>query len=180
MSRYAAFLRGMNVGGHRIKNDELGSLFEGLGFSEVATFRASGNVIFSAAHEPVAELTARIEAGLEGALGYAVPTYLRTAGEVQAIAAHEPFTSAQLQASAGKLQVTLLLTKPTAPILKQVLALATEQDQLALAERELYWLPSGGILDSALDLKAIGALLGPTTVRTKGTVEQIAGKHFAD
>jgi uncharacterized protein (DUF1697 family) len=170
----------MNVGGHRIKNDELRSLFEALGFIEVATFRASGNVIFSAAREPVAELTAQIEAGLEASLGYAVPTYLRTADEVQAIAALEPFTSTQIEASAGKLQVTLLLAKPTAAIRKQVLGLATERDQLALAERELYWLPSGGILDSALDLKAIGALLGPTTVRTKGTVEQLAGKHFAD
>ena len=43
MSRYAAFLRGMNVGGHRLSNDELRSHFAALGFAEVATFRASGN-----------------------------------------------------------------------------------------------------------------------------------------
>jgi hypothetical protein len=31
--------------------------------------------------------------------------------------------------------------------------------------------------ESELDLKAIGAALGLTTIRTKGTVDQIAAKH---
>jgi uncharacterized protein (DUF1697 family) len=74
----------------------------------------------------------------------------------------------------------MLSTQPVARTRSDVLALSTDQDRLAFGERELYWLPSGGILDSALDLKAIGALLGPMTTRTKNTVEQIAGKHFAD
>jgi hypothetical protein len=59
-----------------------------------------------------------------------------------------------------------------------VLALATDQDLLAFGKRELYWLPSGGTADSALDRKAIDALLGPTTMRTKATVEQLAAKFF--
>ncbi len=61
-----------------------------------------------------------------------------------------------------------------------MLALADEEDQLAFGERELHWLPSGGILDSALDFKAIGRLLGPTTTRTKGTIDQLTAKYFAD
>jgi hypothetical protein len=32
---------------------------------------------------------------------------------------------------------------------------------------------------SELDLKAIAAALGPTTIRTMGTVEQIAAKHLS-
>ena len=43
MPRYAAFLRGINVGGHRVKNTELRALFEAMGFADVHTFRASGN-----------------------------------------------------------------------------------------------------------------------------------------
>lgn len=31
---------------------------------------------------------------------------------------------------------------------------------------------------AALDLKAIGTILGLTTIRTKGTIDQIAAKHF--
>ena len=49
MARYVAFLRGMNLGNRRIKNHELRAEFERLGFEEVATFRASGNVVFGSA-----------------------------------------------------------------------------------------------------------------------------------
>lgn len=179
-SRYAAFLRGMNVGGHRLKGDELRSLFEALGFAEVRVFRASGNVVFTAGREPVAELTIRVEEGLEKALGYAVPTFMRTAEEVRAIAAAQPFDPSLVQASKGKLQVTMLPRAPAKRAREDALALSTDEDLLALEGRELYWLPSGGILDSALDLKAIAKLLGVGTTRTKNTVEQIAGKHFAE
>ena len=41
MPRYAAFLRGINVGGHRLTNDELRAHFEALGLREVRVFRAS-------------------------------------------------------------------------------------------------------------------------------------------
>ncbi len=178
-SRYAAFLRGMNVGGHRVKSEELRSLCEALGLADVGVFRASGNVVFTAAREPVAELTARVEEGLERALGYAVPTFMRTAEEVRTIAAAQPFDSSLVRASKGKLQVTMLPRAPTKRARQDALALSTQEDLLALEGRELYWLPSGGILDSALDLKTIAKLLGVGTTRTKNTVEQIAAKHFA-
>jgi uncharacterized protein (DUF1697 family) len=177
---HAAFLRGINVGGHRITSDDLRARFEAIGFRDVATFRASGNVVFAADSGPLEDLTARIEAELVEGLGYEVPTFLRTGDEVRTIAAFEPFATAQVQASAGKLQVAMLSTQPSRRAQKEVLALATEQDRLAFGERELYWLPSGGILDSELDLKAIGTLLGAMTTRTKNTVSQIAAKHFAD
>src|SRR4051794_184860 len=86
MERYVAFLRGMNLGGRRIKNEELRAEFEALGFEEVATFRASGNVIFAASKESESRLRERIEAGLGEALGYAVPVFLRSCAEVAAIA----------------------------------------------------------------------------------------------
>jgi uncharacterized protein (DUF1697 family) len=179
-SRYAAFLRGMNVGGHRVKSEELRSLFEALSLTDVRVFRASGNVVFTAAREPVAELTARVEEGLEQALGYTVPTFMRTAEEVRSIAAAQPFDPSLVEASKGKLQVTMLSSVPTKQAREDVLALSTGEDLLALEGRELYWLPSGGILDSVLDLTAIAKLLGVGTTRTKNTVEQIAGKHFAE
>jgi uncharacterized protein (DUF1697 family) len=177
---HAAFLRGMNIGGRRITNADLRVHFEAIGFADVGLFRASGNVVFAApAGEPEAELGTRIEAELADRLGYAVPVYLRPASEVLAIAGHEPFPAAALDASRGKLQVMLLLEKPTAAARRDVLALAPEADRLAFCERELYWLPSGGLLESDLDLKALAARLGPTTVRTKGTMEQLARKYFA-
>lgn len=180
VDRYVAFLRGMNLGGRRIKNEVLRARFEELGFLEVATFRASGNVIFALKGGGGGEgvLCKRIEEGLSEALGYDVPTFLRSAAEVEEIRAQEPFEASLLEATAGRLQVSILSSAPTAAVRERVLAMASDVDRLSIRGRELYWLPSGGTLDSALDLKAIDAILGRSTMRTKGTVDQIAAKHF--
>src|SRR6185369_10465988 len=112
MSRYVAFLRGMNLGGRRIKNEELRRHFEEMEFEEVATFRASGNVIFSSAkRESESKLAQRVEAELDKRLGYDVPVFLRSIEEVVAIAAQQPFDSRQVNKSKGKLQVSLLKKK---------------------------------------------------------------------
>ena len=178
MNRYVAFLRGMNLGNRRITNDDLRSHFEALGCEEVATFRASGNVIFAANGEPPAKLTARLEEGLAEALGYEVPVFLRSAKALLAVAAHEPFDAKAFDASSGKLQIALLTKKPAAKARKSTLALSTDADRLAVEGRELYWLPQGRMSDSELDLKALATILGPMTIRTKGTIDQIAAKHF--
>jgi uncharacterized protein (DUF1697 family) len=178
VDRYVAFLRGMNLGGRRIKNEELRRHFEGMGLEEVATFRASGNVVFSTPkREAEGKLAQRVEAELDARLGYDVPVFLRSMDEVAAIAAQQPFDPKRVEKSKGKLQVSLLMKKPSAAVKKKVLALATDEDLLAIEGRELYWLPSGGLLESDLDLKAIEALLGPDTRRTMGTIEQIAAKY---
>jgi uncharacterized protein (DUF1697 family) len=180
MSKYAAFLRGINLGPRRrISSVDLRSRFEEMGFREVDTFRASGNVIFGAGREPLAKMADRIEEGLAESLGYEVAVFLRTASEIRAIADRQPFPRKAIQASKGKLQVAMLAAKPATRARKEVLALATDEDRLAFGDRELYWLPSGGTRDSALDFKAIEKLLGSTTMRTKGTVEQMAAKYFA-
>jgi uncharacterized protein (DUF1697 family) len=179
MERYVAFLRGVNLGAHRrIKNEQLRVAFEGMGFEEVATFRASGNVVFAAAKKSgEATLTRKVEVGLEEAFGFEVKVLLRSVAEVAAIAAYEPFGAAALKASKGKLQVSLLAKKPSAAARRKALALATDEDLLAIEGRELYWLPSGGTIDSELDPKAIAAALGLDTRRTMGTIEQIAAKY---
>ncbi len=180
MDRYVAFLRGMNLGNRRLKNEELRAEFEALGFAEVATFRASGNVIFgSDGGGSEAALTRTIEAGLGEGLGYEVPVFLRSAAEVAAIAAQQPFAPKLLTASKGKLQVSMLARKPAAAERKAALALARDEDLLAIEGRELYWLPSGGVSETELDLKAIDKALGKGTMRTMGTIEQIAARHCA-
>jgi uncharacterized protein (DUF1697 family) len=180
MSRYAAFLRGMNVGGHRLTNKELCAHFDAMGFAQVVTFRASGNVVFAAQERSPQEVTEHVERGLASLLGYAVPTFIRSDSEVRAIAVHEPFPAEQVHAAGGKLQVSLLSCAPTPDVRSEVLSLAGEEDALRFGERELYWLPSGGLLESSLDLRGIDRLLGPSTMRTKGTIELIAAKHCAE
>ena len=173
--RYAAFLRAVNLGrNRRVSGAELCAVLEEIGLEDVASFRTSGNLVFEAPRD----MTKQIEQALEGRLGYDVGVFLRTSRELEEVASHEPFKPAQAKASKGKLQVSMLSAKPSAATRKKVLALATDQDLLAFGKRELYWLPSGGTMESALDRKAIDSLLGPTTMRTKGTVEQLAAKFF--
>jgi uncharacterized protein (DUF1697 family) len=168
----------MNLGDRRIKNEELRRHFEEMGFEEVATFRASGNVIFSVSgREAESKLARRVEANLDERLGYDVPVFLRSIKEVAAIAALKPFDSRWVEKSKGKLQVSMLMEKPSVAVRKKVVAMATDGDLLAIEGRELYWLPSGGLLESELDLKAIASLLGPDTRRTMGTIAQIAAKY---
>jgi uncharacterized protein (DUF1697 family) len=176
---YAAFLRAINLGkNRRVSGADLCALFEGAGLDDVASFRTSGNLVFSAGRESREKLAGRVEKALEKELGYEVGVYLRTADEVRAIAEHEPFDPAAVEASKGKLQVVMLPGKPSATAGKKVLALATDDDLLSLGEREVFWLPSGGYMEAKLDRKALDALVGPTTVRTKGTVEALAAKFF--
>jgi uncharacterized protein (DUF1697 family) len=177
---YAAFLRGVNLGpSRRVSSADLRSLFEGLGFNGVDTFRTSGNVVFEAGRESGIALAERIERALAASLGWEVTIFVRTASQIRAIAEHRPFRTGLVDASKGKLQVSLLAAKPTARGRKEVLALATDADRLAFGERELYWLPSGGTKDSALGMKAIENLVGPSTMRTKATIEQLAAKYLA-
>jgi uncharacterized protein (DUF1697 family) len=168
----------MNLGGRRIKNEELRRHFEEMGLEDVATFRASGNVIFSAPGRGAeGKLAERVEGELGQRLGYDVPVFLRSIEEVAAIAAQRPFDPARVEKSKGKLQVSLLKKKPSAAAKQKAIALASDEDLLAIEGRELYWLPSGGLLESDLDLRAIEALLGTDTRRTMGTIEQIASKY---
>ncbi len=111
-------------------------------------------------------------------LGFEVVIFLRSASQVRAIAEHEAFSPAAVEASKGKLQVVLLQRKPGKEQQKDVEALASDDDSLEFRDRELYWLPSGGIRDAALNRGAMEKVLGPTTTRTKGTVELIAEKFF--
>jgi len=178
MPRHVAFLRGMNLGGRRITNDDLQAAFEQLGLADVATFRASGNVVFDGPDGVGgADLSTKIEAGLAEALGYDVPVFLRSCKRVAAIAGSEPFDTGEVEASSGKLQVALLPNAPGKLVRKEALGLATGEDRLAIEGSELYWLPSGGISESDLDLKTLESELGPWTMRTMGTIEQIAAKH---
>lgn len=69
MDRWVALLRGVNVNGVTIRSAELAELFRGLGFDDVRTVLASGNVVF-AADVPAGRLKTSIEQGLRDRFGY--------------------------------------------------------------------------------------------------------------
>ena len=87
--RYAAFLRGVNLGKRTVKSAELKAAFEAMGFTDVKTLLASGNVLFDA--KTGKELKARIEAGLKETFGFDVPIVLRSLDELTAMVKADPF-----------------------------------------------------------------------------------------
>jgi uncharacterized protein (DUF1697 family) len=176
--RHAAFLRAINVGGRRASRDQLTGCLESLGFENVTTFRASGNLIFDAPRQSEAALTKRIDDALTESLGYDVRAFLRTAADAQAIAAHTPFPKRIVDASGGKLQVALLAKSPSKAARDEVLAMATDDDRLAVDGTELYWLPSGGQMQTDLNLRAIDTLVGENTRRTQSMIREIAEKFL--
>jgi hypothetical protein len=82
LARYFAFLRAINVGGHIVKMERLRREFEGLGFAEVETFIASGNVIFESRATNEKLLSSKVERHLESALGYEVAVFIRSSAEL--------------------------------------------------------------------------------------------------
>jgi uncharacterized protein (DUF1697 family) len=169
MATYAAFLRAINIGGRRIKGPELCAPFAAMGFEDPRAFRASGNVVFGAPRKPSVP---KLENGLEEALGYEVIVFLRTAPEMHALAALEPFEPG------ARFHVMFLKKLPPKARQDEALALSTDDDRLAFGERELFWRPRGRMMESGLDLQRVGKLIGENTMRTNGTVEQIAAKYF--
>jgi uncharacterized protein (DUF1697 family) len=171
-----AFLRAMNTGGRRVKNDELCACFEAMGFGGVSAFLASGNVLFESGPEPEAEIEARIEQGLLGCLAYEVPTFVRRGAEVAALASRQPFPSISVAASAGNVQVALLAARPTVAARESALALAPRDDLLFLDGRDLFWLPKTTISDSKLNVNHLEKLLGPLTIRTQRTMTRLTAR----
>src|ERR1700742_487088 len=95
MPRHVALLRGINVGGHTVKMQLLRERFESLGFSNVETVIASGNVVFESPEKSGPSLEKKIERCLEEALGYQVATFLRTVPELSAVVQEQPFNLAE-------------------------------------------------------------------------------------
>jgi hypothetical protein len=83
-----------------------------------------------------------------------------------------------VETSQGRLQVVLLSGKPASNARPGVLALGTGEDRLTFGDRELYWLPSRGIRDSALSSKAIESLLGSINHANKGHNRRVGGEVF--
>src|SRR5258706_8436007 len=81
MPRCVAFLRAINVGGHTVKMDRLRTVFETLGFDEVETFIAIGNVLFDT-RAGVPAVGRKIEAPLQEGHRYQPGLLVRGGGKI--------------------------------------------------------------------------------------------------
>ena len=175
--RFVAFLRAINVGGRTVKMDELRRLFEGLGFSNVETSIASGNVVFDTRGSDVKALEARIEAGLRKALGYEVAAFVRTDAELADIAACQPFPQKRLD-EAKALNVGFLTGPLDADAERRLMRLRTDIDDFHVRGREIYWLCRKRQSESTFSNTAFEkAVHTKTTFRGVNTIRKMAAKY---
>jgi uncharacterized protein (DUF1697 family) len=177
MSKYIAFLRAINIGGHNVKMDVLRQLSESLEFSNVETFIASGNVIFEAKAGNVKTLEKKIETCLKESLGYEVATFIRRDTEVAEIAKYKPFPQSQLDA-AGALNIGFLADPLNDAAIQKLISMQTEIDDFHVHGREIYWLCKKKQSESKVSNVAIEKALGvKSTLRGVNTVRKLAEKY---
>ncbi len=88
---YVAFLQGINVGGHAlVKMQDLQKLFLSLGFTNIKTILASGNVVFEAT-ENAEVIAKKIEQALQKLMNKEIIVIIRTLAELQELVKKEPF-----------------------------------------------------------------------------------------
>jgi uncharacterized protein (DUF1697 family) len=171
--RHVAFLRAINVGGRVVKMEQLRRLFTAMGFGDVSTFIASGNVIFESTSKATADLEKKISSALEKGLGYPVAVFIRSALEVAAIAKHQPYEEAEL--NEGSLFVVLLPDTIGAKDKKIIASLETPVDWLRVNKREIYWRAGRNFRDAQFSPARLEKVLGrPATFRNVTTMRKIA------
>lgn len=181
MARQIALLRGINVGGHRVQMTTLRTLFEELGFADVETFIASGNVVFDTKARDRTALERTIASHLERALGYAVSTFIRSPREMAAIAAHEPFPASVVGSGFHILTVMFMGDGAPPDLGQRMEQYRTAIDDFRVHGRELYWLCRARTMESRIvwDRVAKAAKLPPLTARNVTTVRKLAAKYGA-
>ena len=178
MPKFIAFLRAINVGGHVVKMDQLRQLFEAIGFANVETFIASGNVIFEAKSKNTAALQRQIENHLRKSVGYEVLTFVRTLDELDRIAKYRPFNESELNRPGNTLYVGFIADNPSKAVAQKVESLATETDDLKVTGREVYWLLNSSFSDSKISGAMLERALGTgVTFRNINTVRRILKKY---
>ena len=176
--KYVALLRAINVGGHMVKMDHLRSLFETMGFSNVETFIASGNVIFDSKIKSTASLEKKIEKQLHATLGYEVKTFLRTIDELSRVTSDRPFGSVELDKSGYILYVGFMSAEPPAANQKKLMEFADKVNEFQVKGREVYWLRNTGAGESEYSGGMIEKMLGvPTTFRNINTVNRLVKNY---
>lgn len=126
-----------------MKMEYLKTLFEELGFENVESFIASGNVIFESKNSNAALLENKIEKYLIKSLGNEVTTFIRSLNQLEQIISYQPFPKEKYEhASANNIGfIREPLSKESAAVLKK---LETDIDDFHSHNTEVYWLCKKG------------------------------------
>jgi uncharacterized protein (DUF1697 family) len=164
MKTYVAFLRAVNVGGTgKLPMAELRAMAEALGFTNVRTYIASGNLVFASTLSE-AKVKAALEDRLEAYAGKPVGVVVRTGAELAAVLRANPFPAAPPDRTVA----IFLDAPPPADTLMQVSSVGTEE--IAQGKREIYVHYPDGMARSKLRIPAAKA----GTARNMNTIATLA------
>ena len=159
-----ALLRAVNVGGTgKLPMAELKTMAEELGFRNVRTYIASGNLLFDTGLQEIA-IKSKLEMRLEDFAGKRVGVLVRTGAEMAKVVADNPFAG-----EPGNRVVTIFLDEP-APASALSEHRGLHDERIALGRRELYVHYPSGLGTSRLVIPAAKA----GTARNMNTVQKLA------
>lgn len=164
---HIALLRGINVAGHRpVAMADLRAMTEGLGFEQVRTLLASGNLVFESSRtgpalEKLLETTARKKLGLD------TEFITRTGAEIKAVIAANPFPK-EAERDPGHL-VVMFCKQPVAKTLKIT---GARREVVRPKGREIYIVYPDGQGTSKLRLDVRGTARNWNTVLKLGALTQ--------
>lgn len=171
MTRYAAFLRGVNVGGVNLKMAEVATAFEAAGFTNVRTILASGNVLFDS-RAKVGAVRATAEKALRDTFGYDAWVLAYDLDTLRSVSENYPFE----REVEGRHSYITFVTDEN--VLDELAALAEGAGPNELIERGegvVYWqVPNKVTLDTTIG-KTMGKkrYKSSTTTRNLRTVEKV-------
>ncbi len=173
MPTHVALLRGINVGGrNKVTMADLREVVTSLGYTDVATYIQSGNVVLRHPGRSASTLRDDLERRIEAATGWDIAVVVRTAAEWADLVAANPFPDAD----PTSLHVACYRDPPAAGTLDALDLAAHAPETCALVGAQLYLhLPNGmgrATLPVALAKLRPGPGAAPlvTTVRNWRTV----------
>lgn len=168
-SRYAALLRGVNVGGaKRVPMAEWRALLEAMGCAKVRTLLNSGNAVFESPLRSPAMLEAMIHGSLARALGVDVPVIVKPRKTLAAIVAGNALAAKATDPS--RLLVAFTRDAESLAALSVVAPLAKARERFHLGEHAAYLWCAGGILESEAAKALLGTAGREATTRNWATV----------
>ena len=164
MPSLVALLRAVNVGGTgKLPMSELKEMCEELGFTNVRTYIASGNVVF-ASRKSEAAVKAALEKRLAAYAGKPVGVLVRTADEMAQVLAQNPFP----KLAPNRTMAVFLDKAPPADTLASVRG--QKDEKIRLGKREIYIHYGEGMGQSKLVIPAAKS----GTARNMNTVAVLA------
>lgn len=170
MTRWIALLRGVNVNGITIRSADLAELFRGLGYTDVRTVLASGNVVFTADDDadPDADphaLRVAVERALRDRFGYDAWIVLVPHDSLAAVLTGFPFASAEDRHD----YVVFASTDAALDDLLDGLEPDPAVEQVARGDGVVYWSCPKGSSTSTTVAKRAGAARFRQTTTTRNT-----------